>query len=44
MVALVVHGVENTENIDAHLGSLLHKSIDQVVGVVPVTDQVLSPQ
>jgi hypothetical protein len=38
VITLVIHGIENAENINAHFGSLFHKSIHQIVRIVSVTD------
>ncbi|VVB72330.1 Uncharacterised protein [uncultured archaeon] len=41
-VADVVHGIEDPEDIDAVCGRLLHKSIHNIVGIMSVSDQILS--
>ena len=43
-VADVVQGVEDTDDIDAVSGRALDEFVHHVVGVVPVTDQVLTAQ
>src|SRR4030042_6167216 len=44
VIALVIDGVENTENINAHLGSLFYKGINQIARILAITHQILSPQ
>jgi len=44
VIALIVNRIENAENIDAHLGSLFHKRVNQIVGIVPITHQILPAQ
>ena len=43
-VALVVQGVEDAEDVDARLGGVLDEGVDEVVGVVAVTDEGLAAQ
>jgi hypothetical protein len=37
VIALVIDGIENTEDVNAYLGSLLYKGIHQIVGIVAIT-------
>ena len=43
-VAQIVQGVEHPEHINTVVGGFLHKSFHHVIGVMPVTQQVLAPQ
>jgi len=43
-IADVVHGIEDPEYVHAVLRCLLHESVHDVIGVMPVPDQVLPAQ
>ena len=43
-VAQIVQGVEHPEHINTVVGGFLHKGFHHVIGVMPVTQQVLAPQ
>ena len=43
-IARIIHGVEDAEYIDAGVGGALDKCLDNVVGVVAITQQILSTQ
>jgi len=43
-ITRIVQGIEHTEDIDARARSQIDKGLDHVVGVVPVTEQVLTTQ
>ena len=43
-VAHIVHRIEDAEHVHAVPRRLLHERLDHVVGVVPITEQVLAAQ
>ena len=43
-ITLVVDGIKDPEDVDAHLGGVVNEGGNHIVGVVAVTHQVLPPQ
>ena len=43
-VVRIVEGVEDTDDVNAVLHGLLHEKLDKVIGVVGVTQNILTPQ
>ena len=43
-VVRIVEGVEDTDDVNAVLHGLLHEELDKVIGVVGVTQNILTPQ
>jgi len=43
-IARVVEGVENPEDVDAVIARERHETVEQIVGVIPVPDDILSAE